>query len=166
MATEIKLKVKQEIDGEIVTKNPTFEIEKLNFFKFIGVSKTINDIIGTAKQDEELVAVFKQMFNAEPVEDESAEEKAEKDQAFMGKLVASFETIVVKLPEKALTLLSQLSGIDEQVLGNQDFSVILDVYDAVLAENDIQELVERVKKSSGLTKSAFKLKALVSNAAQ
>lgn len=166
MAQEIKLKVKQEVDGEMVTKFPTYEIEKLNFFKFIGVTKLVKEIIATVKQDEELSDVFATMFLEEPETAGEAQEEMKKDKEFMGKLVGSFETLAVNLPEKALELLCALSNIDKNVLGNQDFDVILNVYDAVIEVNDIKELTERVKKSLALTKSAFKLKALVAEASQ
>ncbi|AUO14800.1 hypothetical protein [Priestia megaterium] len=162
MGTEIKLKVKQEVEGEMVTKGVTYEIEKLNFFKFIDVTKLINEIMKIAKDDEELITVAKTMFIGQAPSDEE-KTKEERDLEFAGKLTSSFETLAYKLPDKAFELLAILSDIEKPVLGKQDFFTVMDVYEAVIAENDIQKLVDRVKKSSELTKQAFKLKALVTD---
>lgn len=160
--TQIKLTVKEKVDGKTVTDYPVYEIEKLNFRKFIGVSKTVKTIIETVKGDDVLVDVFRQMFVGAPdMDNETPEEKAERDAEFMGKLVLAFQTLAVEIPEKAIELLSQLSSIEVNTLMDQDFEVVLDVYDAVLEVNNVPELIERVKKSSELTKSAMKLKQLV-----
>lgn len=166
MSQEVKLKVRKEVEGEMVIKPQTYEIEKLNFFKFIGVTKLVKEIIATVKQDEELSAVFSTMFLEDPQTEGAKEAEMQKDKEFMGKLVGSFETLMVNLPEKALELLCALSEIEKDVLGKQEFDVILNVYDAVLEVNDIKELSERVKKSLALTKSAFKLKALTQKVTQ
>lgn len=158
MAQEIKLKVRKEVEGEMITKSQAFEIEKLNFFKFMGVTKLVKDIIAEVKKDENLAELFSQLFTAAEVETE--EEAVQMDKSVLGAAAESFQTLAVYLPEKALELLSSLSGIDKDVLVNQEIDAILNVYDAVLEVNDIEELSTRVKKSLALTKSAFKLKAL------
>lgn len=163
MAQEIKLKVKQEVDGEIVTKTPTYEIEKLNFFKFMGVTKLVKDIITEVKKDENLAQLFNQMFNMS--EEETEEQAALMNKSVLSAAAESFQTLAVYLPEQALELLSALSGVEKDVLGNQEIDAILNVYDAVLEVNDIEELANRVKKSLALTKSAFKLKALTEKVA-
>ncbi|WP_394548808.1 hypothetical protein [Priestia aryabhattai] len=158
MAQEIKLKVKKEVDGELVTKPTTYEIEKLNFFKFMGVTKLVKDIITEVKKDENLAQLFNQMFNMS--EEETEEQAALMNKSVLSAAAESFQTLAVYLPEQALELLSALSGVETDVLGNQEIDAILNVYDAVLEVNDIEELANRVKKSLALTKSAFKLKAL------
>jgi hypothetical protein len=162
--TQITLTVEKQTEDGIVSKGEVVNIKKLNFRKFIGVSKTVKDIIETVKKDETLVEVFRQMFVGAPdLENETPEEKAERDAEFMGKLVLAFQTLAVEVPEKAIELLGQLSGIDVDVLMDQDFEVVLNVYDAVIEVNNVPDLIERVKKSSELTKSAMKLKQLVQN---
>lgn len=162
--TQITLTVEKQTEEGIVTTNPVIKMKKLNFRKFIGVSKTVKEIIETVKKDETLVEVFRSMFVGAPdLDNETPEEKAERDAEFMGKLVLAFQTLAVEVPEKAIELLGQLSGIDVDVLMDQDFDVVLNVYDAVIEVNNVPELIERVKKSSELTKSAMKLKQLVQN---
>lgn len=168
--TEVKLTIKNKVDGKTITEEESFTVEKMNFFKFADVTKLVTDIIAIVKDDDKLTDVFSKLFVAQQIgeEDEkmTPEERAERDQEFFGKLVHCFETLAVHLPYKALDLLSLLSDIDRDILGKQDFFTFMDVYDAVLEENDIPKLIERVKKSLGLTKNVLKLKQLVQNVTQ
>lgn len=164
---QITLTVTQETADGIVTKNPVVDIKKINFKKFMGVTKLIKEIIKTVKEDENLSDTFSTMFLEEAPEVEpTAEEKAAKDKEFASKLIASFEVLAEEIPEKALELLSMLSGIKEEDLEEQDFFVFLDVYEAVIEVNNVPELLERVKKSFETTKKAMKLKQLVQSVNQ
>ena len=44
----------------------------------------------------------------------------------------------------------------QNVLNEQDIERALDVYDAIIAENDLELLIERLKKSLGATLTAIK----------
>ncbi len=168
--TVVKLTIKNKVEGKTTIEQEEYEIEKMSFFKFGDITKLVTEIIKVVKDDKRLTDVFSKLFVAQQIgeEDEKMtdEEKAARDQEFFGKLVHCFETLAVNLPDKALDLLSLLSGIDRNLLGKQDFFTFMDVYDAVLEENDIPKLIERVKKSLGLTKNVLKLKQLVQNVNQ
>lgn len=165
MTQEIKLKVRKEENGEMTLVTKTYEIEKVNFFKFMSITKLVNEIIETVQKDKNLSDMFTKLF-ANASNQEEQLDSLQRDSEFMAKAVASFQTLAVHLPEKALELLCALSNIEKEVLGIQDFDAVLNVYDAILEVNDIKELAERVKKSLALTKSAFKLKALTASVTQ
>lgn len=167
--TKVTLMIDKEVDGKTYTDEVEYNIKKVNFLKFADVTKLITEIIEIVKNDKRLTEVFSKLFVAQQIGEEenmTAEDRAARDQEFFGKIVHCFETLAFEIPKKALELLALLSGIDKENLGEQDFFVFMDVYDAVLEENDIPKLIERVKKSLGLTKNVLKLKQLVQNVNQ
>jgi hypothetical protein len=80
------------------------------------------------------------------------------DQDVITKAVNSFETLAVHLPEHAFKLLGIVSRIKTEVLETQEFERVFEIYDTVLEVNNIEELINRAKKSLSLTQTMFKFK--------
>jgi len=149
---------------KVVVEDVTFIIKKAKFIQLTKLMSTVTDIVKEVKTNEDLKGLFGAFNQEVDREDEEAIRKAEMD--IISKGVEAFPTLAIKLPEQALEILSTLSRIDKEVLQEQELEGILEVYDAVLEENNIEEIIERAKKSLALTKSAFKLKALTEKVAQ
>jgi hypothetical protein len=157
MATIIQLKIKDE-SGNIKTQN--HEIEEIRLDQYIGMMKVVNDILKELKGNEGLLDLLNYIGAGD---DEDPGKNL--DQAFVVDIINSFDVLAVRMPEKAVELLSVLSGIKAEALNKQTMTTIMDVYDAVISENDIEKLMNRAKKSLALTKSKIKLKAFVSKLA-
>jgi hypothetical protein len=78
-----------------------------------------------------------------------------KDERFMTGLASAFDKLIETLPDRAFNLLSILSGIDAETLEKTYFDELFDVYDAIMEENDIKKIVDRVKQSFFATKDQW-----------
>ncbi|MFC0188490.1 hypothetical protein ACFFJY_09345 [Fictibacillus aquaticus] len=145
MPTNISLKIKENHGGEEVVTTRQFTIEDISLDQFNQLMVATKDIIHQLKDDHALKAVIDNIFSG--IEDENNELAMD----LVNHLVNSFETLAVSMPEQATRLLSILSGIDANVLKGQKLMTVLDVYDAVIEENDVERLMTRVKKSLALT---------------
>lgn len=141
MATQVTLKVKDN-EGNIQKKQ--HEIEDIDLLQFEQMMKVINDIFQQLQNDESLKQLFTDLFKEG--------EAQELDQRFIQSLVNSFEVLAVKMPEEAFRLLSILSGVELSILRQQKLLDVMDIYDAVIDENDIERLWKRAKKSLAATK--------------
>jgi signal transduction protein with GAF and PtsI domain len=168
-SVNLTLKVKNGDEESIVkTKH---DIERIKLYQFTGTIKIVKEILVQMNEDDSLKEFFETAFAEDPKKmeemknsvkdgklDEAALEKAvtELDNKFMVKAVESFQVIAETLPEKAAELLSVLSGIDKKDLEQQDIFVVLDIFDAIVEVNDIEALLERIKKSLGATMKGLK----------
>jgi hypothetical protein len=159
--TTVTLKFKSE-EG---TKKVQHEIERIKLYQFTDTIKIVKDILVEMNQDGSLKEFFETAFaeNPEAVKDlkkldEKAVEEmaAELDNRFLVKAVESFQTLAATLPDKAFQLLATLSGIKKEDLEQQDLFDVLDIFDAVVEVNDIEALVNRLKKSLGATINGLK----------
>ncbi|MCK1982232.1 MULTISPECIES: hypothetical protein [Peribacillus] len=158
--TTINLKIKNEEGGKKVIQH---EIEELNGFQFEGVMKVVNNIIKELRDDESLQGLFSTIFGDADLWDVDIQDidLAQVNSQFITNGVNSFETILIKLPNRAFELLSVLSGVEVNVIKEQKFDDILNIYDAILEENDVDKLIKRVKKSFVLTQGKMKFLNLV-----
>ncbi|MFD2924167.1 hypothetical protein [Halobacillus naozhouensis] len=154
MSTTVTLKVKGEA-GDIQKQQN--EIEAINLLQFEQTMKVIKDVFVQVQEDEGLKQLFANIFKEEqkPEGEEKDEESQEDDEdaQFIMNLIDSFDTIAVHLPAKAVHLLSVLSDIEINTLQKQKMLDVMDIYDAVIEENDLERLWKRAKKSLATTKA-------------
>lgn len=137
--------------GENTEETKEYRIRKASVFKLIEVNKEINEILQIAAKNEAISTALAEMFNLAGTDQEQS---ILNDYSKIGRvLVGSFETIAVMLPEQAMKILSNLSGIPEDILKDQAFEELCNVFDAVVKENDFGAMSDRLKKSFGLAKS-------------
>lgn len=160
------------VDTATGTEESQHLIRKMKFRQFEHVMKAVVEIYQLVQKDEALQQLFGQIFTqdtsmleevdpdvwAKFTEEEKAKIKAdanaETEKRFMKGVLDSFQVLLLNLPPQAIHLISLLSDIDKELLYEQEFEEILDVYDAVLEVNNIEEIVERVKKSLASTQRA------------
>lgn len=157
-------------DTETGTENVQVIIRKMKFRQFENVIKIVNDIYKLIQEDPALQTVFAELFGEEdPIDpaimekfNDEEKEQIEKDrkkaaeQRFIKGMMDSFQLLLTKVPAEAIRLLTALSDIDRELLADQELETVLDVYDAVLEVNEIEEIWERLKKSFDTTKKAMK----------
>jgi DNA-binding response OmpR family regulator len=156
--TTVTLKVPQMVDGEKVIKKVQHDIEPIKLFQFTKTLAAVKDILNALNEDGTVAEFFETTFAAQPeLKDGKIDEKAieemtkQADNQFLVNAIKSFESLAVRVPDKAFELLAVLSGIEREVLDQQDILDVLDIYDAVLEANDIEGLITRLKKSLGAT---------------
>ncbi|MED4234403.1 hypothetical protein [Priestia megaterium] len=153
MSTVITLKIKDQ-EGNVKKEN--HEVEEIDVLQFKQLMKTVKEIMAKVNENEDLKVLFGSLTNGQGLDDD--EVGAVADQDVITKAIASFDMLAVELPDQAFKLLSILSGVDLDVMEKQKLKDVMDIYDAVLEENDMDDLINRAKKSLALTQTKFKFK--------
>lgn len=156
MATTVTLKIKDD-QGNITKQQ--HEIDDINLIQFEQMMKVVKEIFQELQKDDSLVGLLNDLFGGgmKPGENEPEELEMKMDMEFVQKAIGSFETLAVKMPAQAFKLLSVLSGIDIEILRKQKVLDVMDIFDAVVEENDLERLINRVKKSLVGTVAKVKL---------
>ena len=141
-------------DGTKETKIIQQEIEEINGFQFGKTMKLITSILKELKEDEALKGLFTSVFGEDT--DFRDVEIADVSKDFIMNGINSFQTLFGVLPDRAFELLAILSDIPVELLQAQKLKNVFDIYDAVIEENDIEQLVNRIKKSLALTAAKTK----------
>lgn len=147
MTVKITLKTRDK-EGKIGSEQ--VEIDSMNGFQFQAIMKVINSIAKKIQADESIKGLFQSVFGGQNINDL---EIADVSNEIIKNAVGSFDTLLINMPDKAYELLSAATGIDVNLLLGQKVEDIFDVYDAIVETNDIEKLVDRVKKSLALTKT-------------
>lgn len=153
MSTVITLKIKDQ-EGNVKKEN--HEVEEIDVLQFKQLMKTVKEIMAKVNENEDLKVLFGSLTNGQGLDDEEVGFAA--DQDVITKAIASFDMLAVELPDQAFKLLSILSGVELAVMEKQKLKDVMDIYDAVLEENDMDDLINRAKKSLALTQTKFKFK--------
>ena len=156
----------------------TFNIKEMNAFQIKRLAKEINGLLKDINGNQHFKNALNNFF------DKSAENKEHNAKVFKkareegrdvlegevyklqdtlaqvgGELVTdimgSMEILLSDAPETATELLSIASNIDAKTLDAQDPITFLDIFDAVVEINDIEKIVERLKKSQASLKSVM-----------
>lgn len=153
----------------------TFEIKPMNVFQIMRLSKELNNLLGDIKGNEHLKNALNNYFEQSAANKEKNNEVIEKAQAegrdvlaeqiystrdtlsqvggdFINDILGSLEILLSDAPETLTELIATASNIDSNVVKSQDLYVFLDIFDAVVEVNDVNKLVERLKKSSSSLK--------------
>lgn len=163
MATQVTLKVKDE-EGNI--QKQQHEIEDIDLLQFEQTMKVVKDIFVQLQEDESLKQLFTDLFDEASTNEEGETELDLQDQQFINNLINSFETLAVHIPAEAIRLLSVLSGIEINTLQRQKMLDVMDIYDAVIDENDLERLWKRAKKSLAATKAKTSFMKITRKVAQ
>jgi hypothetical protein len=154
-------KVKLTIKNGEVRESVTFEIDRVTTLQMIKLKNEVGAIMKELKGNGELGSFVQTLFNGDAMPDLTTDDaKAQaleslKDERFMTGLASAFDKLIETLPDRAFNLLSILSGIDAETLEKTYFDELFDVYDAIMEENDIKKIVDRVKQSFFATKDQW-----------
>ncbi|HLR58918.1 MAG TPA: hypothetical protein VK094_00370 [Pseudogracilibacillus sp.] len=151
---KVNLKIKNEEENSVKTEQ--FEVEEVSLFQVTRAIKVIKDIVSLTKEDEDLKALLAQFF------DDAQSDIAESDEDEAGNKIlehatGALDVLLMEVPDKAIELLSALSGVGLDTLMQQKLDDAFDVYDAIIQVNDIDKLIQRAKKSFALTKSQTRI---------
>lgn len=147
MTITVMLNVK---DANGAVSNEQRVIDSITGFQFQAILKVVNELTNEMKSDDSLKGLFDTIFGNQNVQDM---EIGDISNEIIKNAIGSFETLAVKMPERAYQLLAAVSGIEYDLLMAQKVENIFDIYDAVVELNDVEKLVARIKKSLALTKT-------------
>jgi len=165
-------KVTLTIKNGNVKESQQFEIDKITTFQALKLKNEIHAILKDLKNNGELKEVLEGLFSGDfnvgdlDVKNITAEQLEQmKDEKFITGLAGAFDRLLETVPERAMNLLSIMSGIDREVLEKAYLEELFDVYDAVMEENDIIKLIDRMKRSFFTTKGQWSqaLRAFLAN---
>lgn len=164
--SQVKLTLTRELDNG-GTEAEQITVKKLRFRQFNRVFSCVAEILESVEQHPELRDVVVDIFNPKPFEPSnyvgfSPEELKEEEKKFIHargikmaqSVLTSFHVLLRVLPEQAAELLSAMTRIDKELLLDQEYDTVLDVLDATVEVNDLEELVVRGKQSFGTVKKA------------
>lgn len=87
-------------------------------------------------------------MSKEEIQEEKEKFMSMKDNQFMEAGLKSFRVLFSEFPDLIVQVLSAVSKIDEEELLDQEPEFLFDVFDAIVAVNDMSSLINRAKKSS------------------
>lgn len=158
------MKVNLKIKEDNTVQTVQHEIEEANILQVTDAVKVIKDIFVSVNESEQLQALLAELFDE--VQNNKDKQVEEVGLMMLQRAVGAMDLLLVEIPEKALKLLSVLSDVEYDTLVRQKPEEVIDIYDAVIKENDIEKLIKRAKKSLALTKAQVKVMNLFPKAKQ
>lgn len=146
---KVLLKIKGEDENVVIS---SLKVKQLK-----GALKKIKHVVLLMKQNEQLLDVFEYAMSMEKTEEVDEKVAAALNKEFVSKIVQSFDFLLEEFPEEAIELLSALSGIEVEVLDEQDIDTMFDVFEAVVEENDLFKLWNRAKEAFSVAKSKWQV---------
>lgn len=146
-------KVLLNINGE----DQNVKIEKMKVKQLKKALKKIQEIINLVENEEstsELISYFLEM-DVKPGNEGAAIDDALEDKIFIENLLGAFKILFNRIPDEITELLSIVSGIEEEVLDEQDYDALFDIVQAVIEENDIKAMIERAKQTFFMARSKW-----------
>ncbi|GGB41739.1 hypothetical protein GCM10011409_19100 [Lentibacillus populi] len=154
---KVNLKIKE--DESITTVQ--HDIEEMNIIQITKAIKKIKEIFDIAQKDQNLQALLVDVFDESQKADEDKAAESEFGQRIIANAIGALDVLLMEIPDKALELLSILSGIDYETFVQQKAMDVFDIYDAIIQVNDIDQLIKRAKKSLALTKAQTKFMTML-----
>ena len=155
-------KIKLTIKNGDTKETQQFEIDRVTTLQMIKLKNEIGAVMKELKANGELTNVLEGLFSGDmmPTDISTKDAQAQaleqlKDQRFVNGMAGAFDKLIETVPDRAFNILSIVSGIDKETLEKTYFDEIFDVYDAVMEENDIMKIVDRVKQSFFQTKNQW-----------
>lgn len=154
----------------------TVNIRPMNVFQIRSVSKEINALLKDIKANESLQSALNNYFDTAEENKKRNNETIRKAQEegrdvlqeqiyttrntleqvggqFITDVMGSLEILLEDAPEMLTRVLAVASNVEHNLLNEQDPYTFLDIFDAVVEVNDLEKLVERLKKSSASLKA-------------
>ncbi|MTW85627.1 hypothetical protein F3157_08120 [Virgibacillus dakarensis] len=154
---KVNLKIKE--DESVTTVQ--HDIEEMNIIQITKAIKKIKEIFDIAQKDQNLQALLVDVFDESQKADEDKAAESEFGQRIIANAIGALDVLLMEIPDKALELLSILSGIDYETFVQQKAMDVFDIYDAIIQVNDIDQLIKRAKKSLALTKAQTKFMTML-----
>lgn len=122
-------------------------IKPMTTWQFLQATKTLKETIDTLTADANISGALSGIFDGIDSDDSSQELISKLGGQFIKDAAGSIGLLLEVAPESAASLVATMAGINEYELNFQSPMVFFDILDAVVEENDIPAVIERVKLS-------------------
>lgn len=139
---------------EILDSSRSVEINAIRPAQFGALTKVINQTIKDLKQNEEFQTTVQKLFG-EYQEGFDLEDLFRSEDFNIFSVMDAVGFLLEEVPDRLTEIVSIMSGINRFVVEHQDMETYFDLIEAVLEVNDIERIVERVKKISTQMGKAF-----------
>ena len=122
-------------------------IKPMTTFQFLRSTKILKTTIDTLTADDNISGALSGLFDNVDEGDSAQEAISKAGSQFLKDAAGSIGLLVEVAPESANELIATMAGMHPAELGAQPVMTFFDILDAVVEENDIQAVVDRVKSS-------------------
>lgn len=133
----------------VVPIDETFghEITALTPFQYMSVSKILHNMLQKLKEDQSVQKLIQQI--ADSIDEDSSWQDILRvgGSELIDSGLGSVSFLLDVVPEEFMDLISVASGIEKNTLLSQDMDKFFDIVDECIEVNNIQGLVDRLKKS-------------------
>lgn len=138
-------KVLMQINGE----DENVKIGKMKVRQLKAAMKKTQEIIAYVKDEDSTSELIEYFLSMDPggEKEEIEISSALEDKVFMENMLGAFEVLFNKIPDEITELLAIVSGIESEVIDDQDYDVLFDIASAVINENDFKAMIERAKST-------------------
>ena len=139
---------------QILDSSRSVEINAIRPAQFGALTKVINQTIKDLKQNEEFQTTVQKLFG-EYQEGFDLEDLFRSEDFNVFSIMDAVGFLLEEVPDRLTEIVSIMSGINRFIVEHQDMESYFDLIEAVLEVNDIERIVERVKKISTQVGKAF-----------
>ncbi|HDR7892758.1 TPA: hypothetical protein QCY29_005226 [Bacillus toyonensis] len=130
-------------------------VNRMKVKQFKKALKKINEIVDMFKKNEATEGLVEYFMEMEGSEGATAEKKQLDDKIFIENVMNAMNVLFDEVPDEATELLAIITGIDEDLIDEQEYMILFDLIDAVIEENDLKTLVERAKSTFTAARQKF-----------
>lgn len=139
---------------QILDSSRSVEINAIRPAQFGALTKVINQTIKDLKQNEEFQTTVQKLFG-EYQEGFDLEDLFRSEDFNIFSIMDAVGFLLEEVPDRLTEIVSIMSGVNRFIVEHQDMETYFDLIEAVLEVNDIERIVERVKKISTQMGKAF-----------
>lgn len=139
---------------QILDSSRSVEINAIRPAQFGALTKVINQTIKDLKQNQDFQTTVQKLFG-EYQEGFDLEDLFRSEDFNVFSVMDAVGFLLEEVPDRLTEIVSIMSGINRFIVEHQDMETYFDLIEAVLEVNDIERIVERVKKISTQMGKAF-----------
>lgn len=139
---------------QILESSRSVEINPIRPAQFGALTKVINATIKDLQKNEEFKQTVQKLFG-EYQDGFDFEDLLRSEDFNIFSVMDAVGFLLEEVPDRLTEIVSIMSGINRFVVEHQDMDTYFDLIEAVLEANDIERIVERIKKLSTQMGKAF-----------
>lgn len=139
---------------QILDSSRSVEINAIRPAQFGALTKVINATVKDLQKNEDFKQTVQKLFG-EYQEGFDLEDLFRSDEFNVFSIMDAVGFLLEEVPDRLTEIVSIMSGINRFVVEHQDMDTYFDLIEAVIEVNDIERIVERVKKLSTQMGKAF-----------
>lgn len=124
-------------------------ISKMKVKQLKKALKKIQEIVKFLKESDSTSDLMDYFLGAEApdLENEDPEAVLKEDKEFLEKILGAMTVLFNQIPDEITELIAVISGIDEEVIDEQEMDTLFDIVEAIVTENDLKALISRAKST-------------------